>query len=98
MSTLTFVLRGNTSKVRTVCVRSARTDLCGGCGATRIPTATGGLLGRLPGDRPGGLSCSLVGGDAGGRFLHPLLDPHHLPHRRARIELSRPRNLLLRIL
>jgi len=25
---LTFALRGNTSKVRTVCVRSARTDLC----------------------------------------------------------------------
>ena len=39
---LTFALRGNTSKVRTVCVRSARTDLCGGCRATGIPTATGG--------------------------------------------------------
>src|ERR1700684_2379118 len=28
-----------TSKVRTVCVRSARTDLCGGFWATGIPTA-----------------------------------------------------------
>ena len=28
------------SQVRTVCVRSARTDLCGGCRATGIPTAT----------------------------------------------------------
>jgi RNA-directed DNA polymerase len=37
---LTFALRGNTSEVRTVCVRSARTDLCGGCRVTGIPTAT----------------------------------------------------------
>ena len=44
--TLTFALRGHTSKVRTVCVRSARTDLCGGCRATGTPTATGGLSGR----------------------------------------------------
>ena len=28
------------SKVRAVCVNRARTDLCGGCEATRIPTAT----------------------------------------------------------
>jgi hypothetical protein len=36
-----------TSEVRAVCVRSARTDPCGGCRATGIPTATGGLSGRL---------------------------------------------------
>ena len=29
-----------------MCVRSASTDLCGGCRATGIPTATGGLPGR----------------------------------------------------
>ena len=28
------------SEVRTVCVRSASTDLCGGCRVTGIPTAT----------------------------------------------------------
>ena len=31
---------GQASKVRTVCVKSARTDLCGGCRVTGIPTAT----------------------------------------------------------
>src|ERR1022692_1084803 len=34
------------SQVRTVCVRSASTDLCGGCRATGIPTANSGLSGR----------------------------------------------------
>jgi hypothetical protein len=32
-----------TSKIRTVCVRSVRTDPCGGCRVTGIPTATGRL-------------------------------------------------------
>jgi hypothetical protein len=40
---LTFALRGHISEIRTVCVRSASTDLCGGCRATGIPTATAGL-------------------------------------------------------
>ena len=31
---------GQISKVRTVCVRSASTGLCGGCRVTGIPTAT----------------------------------------------------------
>src|ERR1035437_8409002 len=35
------------SEVRTVCVRSASTDLCGGCRVTGIPTAT-----QPAGDRP----------------------------------------------
>jgi len=34
------------SEIRAVCVRSACTDLCGGCRVTGIPTATGGLSGR----------------------------------------------------
>ena len=33
-------VRRHASEVGAVCVSSARTDLCGGCGATRIPTAT----------------------------------------------------------
>jgi hypothetical protein len=37
------VASSKVSKVRTVCVRSASTDPCGGCRATGIPTATGGL-------------------------------------------------------
>ena len=44
------------SKVRAVCGNSARTDPCGGCGATRIPTATaacGGLLTRPERRLPG---------------------------------------------
>ena len=40
---------GQASEVGTVCVRSASTGLCGGCRATGIPTATGGLSGRLSG-------------------------------------------------
>ena len=35
------------SEVRTVCVRSASTDPCGGCRATGIPTATAGPLDPL---------------------------------------------------
>jgi len=31
-----------------VCVRSARTDLCGGCRATGIPTATSFQIERSP--------------------------------------------------
>ena len=38
--TLMCALRENTSEVRTVCVRIAGTDLCGGCRVTGIPTAT----------------------------------------------------------
>src|ERR1017187_5171591 len=33
-------LRRQSSEVRAVCGNSARTDPCGGCEATRIPTAT----------------------------------------------------------
>ena len=36
------------SEVGTVCVRSASTGLCGGQRVTAVPTATGGLLIRLP--------------------------------------------------
>src|SRR6266478_1973048 len=32
------------SQVRAVCVNRARTDLCGGCEATRIPTATSSFV------------------------------------------------------
>ncbi len=38
---------GRTSEVRTVCVRSASTDLCGGRRVTGIPTATAGPPVRL---------------------------------------------------
>ena len=31
-----------------MCVSSASTDLCGGCGVTRIPTATRGVLPGAP--------------------------------------------------
>ncbi len=40
------------SEIRTVCVSRASTGLCGRCGATRIPTATGGLV-RPPSERAG---------------------------------------------
>src|SRR6266702_1893422 len=41
------------SKVRAVCVNRACTDLCGGCEATCIPTATSVLVVcRQPDDRP----------------------------------------------
>ena len=33
-------IRRSTPEVRAVCRKAARTDLCGGCEATRIPTAT----------------------------------------------------------
>jgi len=40
---------GPISEVRTVCVSSASTGLCGGQRVTAVPTATGGLPGRLHG-------------------------------------------------
>jgi hypothetical protein len=46
---------GPISEVRTVCVSSASTDLCGGCWAASIPTATGGAQGAA-------LHCSRIRG------------------------------------